>query len=73
MFKKSNKLPYTRISEELNDRITEIMNDWNELVVKTKNYGLDIKLAPDSQTTLELYFNDDYPDTILVDKYTSCE
>ena len=68
-----NKLPYSRISEELNDKVTELMSDWSRLVDKAKEMGLDIKFATDSQNTLELYFNDDYPDTLLVDKDISCK
>jgi len=68
-----NNLPYTHVSEELNKIITELMNDYNNLLSKAKSYGLDIKFAPDSKNSLELYFNDDYPDTILVDKFSSCD
>lgn len=48
--------------------ITEIIDDFHKVVEKAKTYGLDIKLTPNSNTSLELYFHDDYPDTILVDK-----
>lgn len=67
-----NKLPYTHVSEELNNAITEIMEDYKRLVEKAKSKGLDIRLYPNS-VTLELYFHDDYPDTLLVDKDTSSE
>ena len=63
-------LPYTHVSKEQNDVITEIMEDYKRLVKKAKRNGLDIRLYPES-ATLELYFNDDYPDTLLVDKYFS--
>ena len=61
-------LPHTRTDPILNDRISEIIQDFNTLVEKAKSYGLDIKLTPNSTDSLELYFHDDYPDTILVDK-----
>lgn len=63
-------LPYTHISEELNAAITEIMADYEALVAKAKSKNLDIRLYPNG-ATLELYFHDDYPDTLLVDKYLS--
>lgn len=61
-------LPHTRTDPILNDHITEIIDDFKNLVEKAKSYGLDIKLTPNSTSSLELYFHDDYPDTILVDK-----
>ena len=48
--------------------IKEILDDFHGLVTKAKTFGLDIKLTPNSNSSLKLYFNDDYPDTILVDK-----
>ena len=66
--KKSETLPYTRIDTTLNDQITEIIDDFKKLILKANSYGLDIKLTPYSESSLELYFHDDYPDTILVDK-----
>lgn len=63
-----NKLPHTRTDPELNARIDEIISDFHKLVEKAKSYGLDIKLTPTSTDSLELYFHDDYPETILVDK-----
>lgn len=62
-------LPYSH-DPKLNPIVTELMNDWDRLVEKAKSYGLDIRLCPEAET-LELYFHDDYPDTILVDKYFS--
>ena len=62
-------LPYTH-NEDLNSVITELMNDWYRLVDKAKHYGMDIRLHPESET-LKLYFHDDYPDTLLVDKELS--
>lgn len=61
-------LPYTRIDTTLNTRIAELMDDYHALLDKAKSYGLDIKLTPNSESSLELYFHDDYPDTLLVDK-----
>lgn len=67
----NTKLPYTRLSEELNDKIADLMTDYNNFILKAKSYGLDVKLLVSSKNTLELYFNDDYPDTLLVDKDAS--
>jgi hypothetical protein len=67
-----NKLPYTHTSEELNNKVTEVMNEWDKFIAKVKSLGFDIKLAPNTKT-LELYFHDDYPDMILVDKCLSSE
>ena len=67
-----SKLPYTRLGEDLNNKISAIMEDYSNLIAKAKSYGLDIKFAPDSKNSLELYFNDDYPDSIIVDKEISC-
>lgn len=61
-------LPHTRIDPTLNDHIDEIIAGFRELIEKAKSYGLDIKLTPNSEDSLELYFHDDYPNTILVDK-----
>lgn len=68
----TNKLPYTHVSEELNNRVTEVMNEWDKFVAKVKSLGFDIRYAPYTKP-LELYFHDDYPDMILVDKDLSCE
>ena len=65
-----DKQVYTHTNEELNAILTELMNDYDALVEKAKSYGLDIRLYPESET-LVLYFHDDYPDTLLVDKYFS--
>ena len=69
---KHNKPIYTHCSNKLNEQVTELMEDYDKLLKKAKSYGLDIRLYPESET-LELYFNDDYPDTLLVDKNLSCE
>jgi hypothetical protein len=64
-----SKLPYTR-NEELNKVVTEIMDDWNKLVNKAFKLGFRIRLYPEA-SPLVLYFHDDYPDSILVDKELS--
>jgi len=69
--KSESSLPYTRVDESLNEKIGIIMNDYKNLLNKAKEFGLDIKLHTNSENSLELYYNDDYPDTILVDKSTS--
>lgn len=66
-----NKTPkYTNYGRDLNDKIAELMDDYNSLLTKAKSFGMDIRLYPESET-LDLYFNDDYPDTLLVDKESS--
>lgn len=65
--------PYTRTSKNLNDIVSELMSDYQKLVDKAKSNGLDIRYAPNADHTLELYFHDDYPDTLLVDKEISCK
>lgn len=70
MSKSEEKLPYTRINEELNAVVKELMEDFEALITKAKQKGLDIRLHP-TAPSLVLYFNDDYPDTLLVDKYFS--
>ena len=67
-YKVEAPLPHTRIDPVLNEYVTEIIDDFRKLITKAKGYGLDIKLIPNSKDSLELYFHDDYPDTILVDK-----
>lgn len=62
-------LVYTH-NEELNEIVTDLMDDWARLVRKAKAYGMDICLAPGCDT-LELYFHDDYPNMLLVDKELS--
>lgn len=56
---------------ELNDIVTDLMGDWYRLVKKAKLYGMDIRFAPNCTDTLELYFHNDYPDLLLVDKSIS--
>ena len=67
-----NTLPYTYVSEEFNAIIAELMEDFDRLVEKAKSKGLYMRLHPESET-LVLYFHDDYPDTLLVDKDASSE
>ena len=67
-----SKQIWTHCSEELNDIINELMDDYDALVAKAQRYGLDIRLYAESET-LVLYYNDDYPDTLLVDKDSSSE
>lgn len=62
------QFPYTRTDEKLNAVVKELMGDFEALVVKAKQKGLDIRLHP-TAPSLALYFHDDYPDTLLVDKY----
>ena len=62
---------YTHTDDRLNEIVTELMNDWEQLLHKAKSYGMDICYAPGSDT-LTLYFHDDYPNMLLVDKYFSC-
>lgn len=64
----TDRSPHTHTDPELNARIDEIISGFRKVVEKAKSYGLDIKLTPNSNESLELYFHDDYPDTILVDK-----
>ena len=58
---------YTHCDKKLNSMIAELMDDFDKLVEKARSYGLDIRLY-DTSETLVLYYNDDYPDTLLVDK-----
>lgn len=64
-------LPYTH-DEAKNVIITGLMMDWQNLVEKAKAAGIDIRFAPNCTETLELYFHDDYPNLLLVDKWVSC-
>lgn len=52
-------------------RASELLRDWTNLVYKTKEYGMDIRFAPDCLETLELYYHEDYPNMLLVDKSIS--
>lgn len=56
----------------INACVLLIMKDWEKLVEKAHRYGLDIRLLPECET-LGLYFNEDYPNTILVDTAKSCK
>ena len=61
------KLPYTRVSEEENEKISTIMNNWKSLVDLANQLGYSFRLYPYSDD-LEFYYNDDFPGLILVDK-----
>lgn len=56
----------------LNAIVTDLMSDWYRLVMKARACGMDIRFAPNCTETLELYFHNDYPDMLLVDKSISC-
>ena len=62
-------LPYTRTDEEANKIITSIIEEFNTLARKAESLGYPIKLHVNSSESLCLYYHDDYPDMILVDKY----
>lgn len=64
----SNGTIYTHISEELNQNIAEAMKLYENFLAGAKKLGFDVRLTPTTKT-LELYFHDDYPDLLLVDKY----
>lgn len=49
----------------------DIINAFNQLNEKAIELGLPICLNTTTSTFLELYFHDDYPNRILVDKYIS--
>lgn len=66
-------LPYTRTSKKKNKMISVLMKDYNRFVKKAHRFGMDVKFSPCSKETLQLYFHDDYPNLLLVDKETSCE
>lgn len=68
LFKK--KLPYTRNPKRAK-AVNRFFKDWLRLVKRAKKTGLRIVFATDSLHDLELYYNDDYPDLILVDKSIS--
>lgn len=64
----TNGLPYTHASEELNQNIAQAMKLYEGFLAGVKKLGFDVRLTPNTKT-LELYFHDDYPDLLLVDKY----
>ena len=66
----TNGLPYTHINAELNRRVEEAMKLYESFLADVKDLGFDVRLAPNTKT-LELYFHDDYPTLLLVDKYLS--
>ena len=61
------KLPYTH-NKKLNRRVSIAMNLYKFFLKLVKILGFDVRLFVNANT-LGLYFNDDYPDLILVDKY----
>ena len=63
----TNGLPYTHISEELNQNIAAAMKLYENFLAGAKELGFDVRLSPTTET-LELYFHDDYPDLLWVDK-----
>ena len=67
MFKQTDiHAPYSQ-DDVINACVIDLMDDWNKLVEKAKRYGLEIRLAPECDT-LELHFDERYPDTLLVRK-----
>lgn len=63
--------PWTRCNAELNERISAIIDSFEALKRMAKKLGLPIRLVADERSELVLYFHDDYPDMILVDKSES--
>ena len=53
---------------EKNDDLRWIIEAFKRLVSHAKICGFDIRLSPDSKNDLELYYHEDYPNLILVDK-----
>ena len=53
---------------EKNEILRDIMDAFERLVIQAKALGFDIRLSPDSKNSLELYYHEDYPGLILVDK-----
>lgn len=53
---------------ETNESLCYIMEEFDRLIKHAKLLGFDIRLSPESRDCLELYYHEDYPDLILVDK-----
>lgn len=53
---------------EKNESLRGIIEEFERLVTRAKTLGFDIRLSPDSTDTLGLYYHEDYPSLILVDK-----
>lgn len=64
------RLPYTRTSKRLNQKIALVMAAYKAFLKFAKGLGFDVCLNVGSET-LVLYFHDDYPNLILVDKAAS--
>ena len=56
------------IEPSKDELLRDIMSDWVRLASKARVFGFDIRLSPESKSSLELYHHEDYPDLILVDK-----
>lgn len=64
-------LPHTRTSKEVNSTVSTIIEAFNDVIKMANDMGYPIKLYPESEDSLNIYYNDDYPNMILVDKYLS--
>lgn len=60
-------LPYTH-NKKLNKTVTKLMKSYNRFLKLCKKSGFDVRFYPDDTDTLTLYFNDDCPNLLLVDK-----
>lgn len=66
-----NEKVWTRRNADLNERISAIIDGFEALKRMAEMLGLPIRLVADDESELFLYFHDDYPDMILVDKSLS--
>lgn len=62
------KLPYSRVDTEVNETVTAIIENFNNLAIMAEKLGFPIKLHTNSKGSLVLYYHDDHPNMILVDK-----
>lgn len=53
---------------DTNQSLHYIMEEFERLVKHARLLGFDIRLTPDSKDDLGLYYHEDYPGLILVDK-----
>ena len=67
----NKNLPNTGITTETNPAITTIIEAFNDIIKMAEDMGYPIKLYPESETSLYVYYHDDHPNMILVDKYRS--
>ena len=67
----NTNLPHTRTSNDVNAAVTTIIEAFNDVIKMAEDMGYPIKLYPESESSLCIYYNDDYPNKILVDKYLS--